>query len=76
MSVRDQWLLVAAVAILFLILPGCAATQHPVPECERYQFIPVTLDSGEVVFMLNQANAVKLVQMVKGLSDGTCRLPQ
>jgi putative exporter of polyketide antibiotics len=69
------WWFVALVLVL-LILGGCASVPRQVAQCERYQFIPVTLDSGDVVFVLNQENAVKLVQMVKGLSDGTCTLPQ
>ena len=55
------------------MVAGCAAT---LPECEKFRFrYGVDNQTNEPVFALDQENVVKLAMLMKGLSDGTCRLP-
>ena len=60
-------LLVMAVAWNFLV--GCAEIQR----CEKWQY-QVHQQDGRVYYVLDENNVVKMIEMVEGLSKGTCRL--
>lgn len=61
---------------VILVIAVGVATNKPVPFCEQFQFYPMVSGSGELVFIVNQENAKKMVALVNGLNEGSCRLPE
>lgn len=66
------WLLAVAGLIAALVaISGCAA---PLPICETFRYQLGENEAGQMVFVLDQANAAKMAQMVRGLAKGECRV--
>ena len=65
-------ILVFSTALLAnFMVAGCAE----LPLCEKFGFrYGVDNQTDEPVFALDSANVVKLANLMKGLSEGTCRL--
>ena len=53
------------------LLHGCATV---LPACEKFQYRLGQDDSGMIVYVLDQDNAGKMIALVKGISEGKCRL--
>lgn len=60
------WAIVFCVAI---VLSGCA----PVPVCEGFEVRTVTV-RGQPFFLLDDENATKMAEMMRGLNEGKCHL--
>lgn len=68
----NRWLFIVLLLVLVIAwntLVGCSQ----VPKCELFQY-SVHMYQGEPYFVLDQANAVKLTEMVNDLSQGRCRI--
>lgn len=61
---------------VILVIAIGVATNKPLPPCDKYSFGHAMTSTGELYLVLDQENAVKLQNAVKGLSEGTCRLPE
>lgn len=64
-------IIVAAIAAAVL-LPGCAS--KALPDCERYEYYQAIHPQLGPVAVLDVENATKLGALIKGISEGTCRL--
>ena len=64
------WALAFLVLLIVLSLWGCAQ----VPPCEKFKLSQYENMKGETFYVLDLDNAVKLVQMVEALNNGTCKV--
>ena len=72
MTALERWLIIFILFVLvvaFNSISGCAQ----VPPCEKFAY-SVHVQDGVPYYVLDQDNAVKLVQMVESLNNGTCRI--
>lgn len=72
MNLRDMWLSLLALALVVLILPGCAG----LPECERFGARAAIDTGGNPVIVFDMENAKKLGAALMGLRDRTCTIEQ
>lgn len=73
MNSLERWVIIFFLLVLVIAinsLQGCAQ----VPVCEKFRYQPLMDNHGEIVFLLDQENAVKLIQLIEGLSKDSCRL--
>lgn len=73
-TAADMWvggLALAALMLFVLWATGCATA---LPPCEKFKYMFGEDQSGEPVFAMDTANALKLGALIRGLSEGTCRL--
>lgn len=68
----NRWVLIFILFVLVVAwnyLVGCAE----LPLCVKWQY-GVHEQGGRLYYVLDENNAVKMIEMVEGLSKGTCRL--
>ena len=71
-SPLNRWVLIfllLVMAIAWNFLVGCAE----LPKCEKWQY-QLHQQEGRIYYILDENNAVVLVQMIEGLAKGTCRV--
>ena len=59
------------VSVLLLSMGGCQSV--PIPTCEKFTVYQAVTPQGPM-YLLDAEEIQKLAAMVRGLSDGTCRL--
>lgn len=64
------------VGFILLLAAGIAMgdEKKPLPACEKYTIYQSVLPDGQPIFLLDMENLRKLIGMLEGLRDGTCRL--
>ena len=69
---KIRYLVISTALLAYFMVAGCAT---PLPLCEKFRYRTVMeIHTEEPLFALDQENAIKLAQLMHGLSEGTCRL--
>jgi hypothetical protein len=62
-----------------LLAAGCAhlpSPRHGLPPCERFGYSLVESTDGQPLAILDVEGMQQLTDLIRGLAEGKCRLPQ